>query len=414
MPAENRRPVSFVYSLELDLIQTLAVASIMFFTGMWLRKRVACLDRLNIPAAVIGGLLFAFINLILHDQFLNLKFDISMQSLCMVLFFTSIGTSARIPLLKKGGMQVIMFFVMATLFCFVQNFVGMGVSALFDVNPLFGVMAGSVTLVGGPATGMAFAPLFEESGLNGASTIAITAATFGIVCGGILGGPAGTYLIQRFSLRPKKESTAKELRQELSEEAPKISIEIEKEDSAFVMTIIIAAMAMGMGSILSYYFQMAGLTLPAYIGAMIIGAVLRNIDDQKGWFRMDQKTLDFAGGVALNIFLVVALMDLKLWELLHLAAPLAAVLSVQVILVLLFAMMVSFRVMGRDYESAVIASGFIGFVLGTTANAVANMRTIVSKYGAAPRAFLVVPMVGAFFIDFTNAIIITFFINWLK
>lgn len=147
---------------------------------------------------------------------------------------------------------------------------------------------------------------------------------------------------------------------------------------------------------------------------MIIGAVLRNIDDQKGWFRMDQKTLDFAGGVALNIFLVVALMDLKLWELLHLAAPLAAVLSVQVILVLLFAMMVSFRVMGRDYESAVIASGFIGFVLGTTANAVANMRTIVSKYGAAPRAFLVVPMVGAFFIDFTNAIIITFFINWLK
>lgn len=129
---------------------------------------------------------------------------------------------------------------------------------------------------------------------------------------------------------------------------------------------------------------------------------------------MDQKTLDFAGGVALNIFLVVALMDLKLWELLHLAAPLAAVLSVQVILVLLFAMMVSFRVMGRDYESAVIASGFIGFVLGTTANAVANMRTIVSKYGAAPRAFLVVPMVGAFFIDFTNAIIITFFINWLK
>jgi ESS family glutamate:Na+ symporter len=399
---------------ELDLIQTLAVASVMFFIGMWLRKRITFLDHLNIPAAVIGGLLFAGVNLLLHDRFVNLKFNTSMQSLCMVLFFTSIGTSARFPLLKKGGFQVTLFFLMATAFCFIQNFVGMAVSSLFGVSPLFGIMAGSVTLVGGPATGMAFAPLFEESGLAGAGAIAIVAATFGIVCGGVLGGPAGTYLIRRFGLDSKSGGSERKAEEPFAQEPPKISIEVEKEDTGFVMTIIIAAVAMGIGSILSFYFKLAGLTLPAYIGAMIVGSVLRNLDDQKGWFGMDQRTMDFAGGIALNIFLVVALMDLKLWELFHVAAPLAAILLAQVILVVLFALTVSFWIMGKDYESAVISSGFIGFVLGTTANAVSNMRTITAKYGSAPKAFLIVPMVGAFFIDFTNALIITFFVNWLK
>jgi ESS family glutamate:Na+ symporter len=174
------------------------------------------------------------------------------------------------------------------------------------------------------------------------------------------------------------------------------------------------AVAMGIGSIVSYYFQSLGWTLPAYIGAMIIGALFRNIDDKTNWFKIHQHTMDFAGGIALNIFLVVALMDLKLWELAHLAGPLTVVLLTQVILVVLFALLVSFRLMGKDYESAVMASGFIGFVLGTTANAVANMRTLTGKYGAAPKAFLVVPMVGAFFIDFANALIITFYLNWLQ
>ncbi|HUM46552.1 MAG TPA: sodium/glutamate symporter, partial [Chitinophagales bacterium] len=171
---------SGIYLLHLDLIQTLAIASIVYFLGMQLRKNISILERLNIPSAVIGGLLFAGINLILHDRYLNLKFDTSMQSLCMVLFFTTIGVSASLPLLKKGGMQVVIFLVMATVYCFLQNFAGMGVSALFGINPLFGVITGSVTLVGGPATGLAFAPLFESAGITGAATLAITAATFGI------------------------------------------------------------------------------------------------------------------------------------------------------------------------------------------------------------------------------------------
>ncbi|MBK9731062.1 MAG: sodium/glutamate symporter [Chitinophagaceae bacterium] len=408
-PAETIIPV-----LTLDLIQTLAIASIMYFLGMQLRKNIRMLERLNIPSAVIGGLLFAAVNLFLHDRYLNLKFDTSMQSLCMVLFFTTIGISASLPLLKKGGMQVVIFLLMATAFCFLQNFAGMGIAALFGVNPLLGVIAGSVTLVGGPATGLAFAPVFEKAGVTGASTLAITAATIGIVCGGIIGGPVGTYLIRRFKLKAPKNTSAGELKEEVTDTPHTVTIDTEREDSGFVLTIMIAAFAMGLGSIVSYYFQSLGWTLPAYIGAMIIGAVLRNIDDNTKWFKISQPVMDFIGSIALNIFLVVALMDLKLWELVHLAVPLAAILLAQVLVVVLFALTISFRLMGKDYESAVMAGGFIGFVLGTTANAVANMRTLVHKYGAAPRAFLVVPMVGAFFIDFTNAIIITFFLNWVK
>lgn len=408
-------PVSGVAitTLPLDLIQTLAIASIMYFIGMQLRKNISILEQLNIPSAVIGGLLFAGINLVLHDRYLNLKFDTSMQSLCMVLFFTTIGISASLSLLKKGGVQVVLFLLMATVFCFLQNFAGMGIASLFGVNPLLGVIAGSVTLVGGPATGLAFAPLFENAGVTGASTIAITAATIGIVCGGILGGPAGTYLIKRFNLKSPKDVATGELQNEVTDAPHTVTIDTEREDSGFVLTIMIAAFAMGLGSIVSYYFQSIGWTLPAYIGAMIIGALLRYMDDHTQWFRINQPIMDFVGGIALNIFLMVALMDLKLWELVHLAIPLAAILLTQVILVVLFALTVSYRLMGKDYQSAVMASGFIGFVLGTTANAVANMRTLVHKYGAAPRAFLIVPMVGAFFIDFTNAIIITFFLNWV-
>jgi ESS family glutamate:Na+ symporter len=191
-------------------------------------------------------------------------------------------------------------------------------------------------------------------------------------------------------------------------------VEVDREDSAFIRNLVVLGLAMGIGSIVSAKIQSLGITLPAYIGAMLVASVLRNLDDATSLLRIDVRAMEFAGNLALNIFLVVALMNLKLWELAGLALPLFVILVAQVIVVVLFALTVSFRVMGKDYESAVMASGFIGFVLGTTANAVANMRALVARFGAAPRAFLVVPLVGAFFIDFANAIIITFFVNWLK
>lgn len=399
--------------LKLDLLQTLTLAGLVYFAGIQLRRRIGVLDRLNIPSAVVGGLLFTLLVLLLRQQGVTLELNTALQSTLSVAFFTSIGMGASLALLRAGGIQVLIFLLFATVFCLVQNFVGMGIATAFDQNPLLGVMAGSVTLVGGPATGMAFAPIFEQAGLRGAGPLALTSATAGIVCGGLVGGPAGTWLIQRYGLRSASRSTA-ELSAELESGPETLVVEVEQEDSSLIRNLVVLALAMGLGSIVSGYIESLGVTLPAYIGAMLVASVLRNLDDRTGWFRIDQRAMEFVGNLALNIFLVVALMNLKLWELAHLALPLTVILIVQVLIVLLFAVTASFRLMGRDYDSAVMASGFVGFVLGTTANAVANMRALVARFGPAPRAFLVVPLVGAFFIDFTNAIIITLFVNWLK
>jgi ESS family glutamate:Na+ symporter len=403
--------------LKLDLLQTLTLAALVYFAGILLRRRIRWLDRLNIPAAVVGGLLFTLLVLLLRRWDISIQLDTAMQATLSVAFFTSIGMGASLALLRTGGIQVLFFLVLATLFCLVQNFLGIAIALGFQENPLLGVMAGSVTLVGGPATGLAFAPVFEEAGLRGAGPLALTAATVGIVCGGLVGGPVGTRLINSFGLKSAGKAgpdARREAEAELRDEPEVMVVEVEREDSGFIRNLVVLALAMAIGSVVSAQIQSLGVTLPAYIGAMLVASVLRNIDDVTGWLRIDHRAMEFVGNLALNIFLVVALMTLKLWELAGLALPLFAILAAQVLVVVLFALTVSFRVMGKDYESAVMSSGFIGFVLGTTANAVANMRALVARYGPAPRAFLVVPLVGAFFIDFTNAIIITVFVNWVK
>jgi glutamate:Na+ symporter, ESS family len=399
-------------SLKLDLLQTLTLAAVLYFIGLELRKRIGWLDRLNIPAAVVGGLIFALMVLAGRDRFLSVQLETVAQPLLSVAFFSTIGMGASLALLRAGGLQVVIFLVFATVFCFVQNFLGIAIAEGFGQNPLLGVMAGSVTLVGGPATGLAFAPLLEDAGLVGAGTLALTSATFGIVCGGLTGTPIGTWLIRRFNLTPSAPAGAGTREQPAAPVA--MVVEPDREDSPLIMNMIVLAVAMGIGSIVSRWFTDMGLTLPAYIGAMMVASVLRNIDDATGWLKIDPAAMDFVGGFALNIFLVVALMDLKLWQLAGQALPLFVILAAQVVVIAAFALTASFRLMGRDYDSAVMASGFVGFALGTTANAVANMRALVTKYGPAPRAFLVVPLVGAFFIDFANAIIITFFVNWLR
>ncbi len=400
-------------TLKLDLLQTLSLAAVLYLIGLQLRQRVAWLDRLNIPAAVVGGLLFALLVLVGRDRFLSVQLDTSAQSLLSVAFFSSIGMGASLALLRVGGIQVVIFLLFAILFCFVQNFLGMAIAHGFGEHPLLGVMAGSVTLVGGPATGLAFAPMLEEAGLVGAGTLALTSATFGIVCGGLAGTPVGTWLIKRHDLKPSAPPEALETEEELLKPQTLV-VETHREDAPLILNMIVLAAAMGLGSILSRWFTSLEWTLPAYIGAMLVASIFRNLDDRTGWLRIDPTAMDFVGGFALNIFLVVALMDLKLWQLAGQALPLFVILAAQVVVITIFALTVSFRLMGRDHDSAVMAAGFVGFALGTTANAVANMRALVTKFGPAPRAFLVVPLVGAFFIDFANAIIITFFVNWLR
>ena len=400
-------------TLKLDLLQTLTLAAVVFYLGLVLRRRIRILDRLNIPSAVIGGLLFAAVVLVARNRLLNFELDTAMQPTLNVAFFTTIGMGASVAVLRAGGIQVVTFLVLSIFFCFIQNLLGIAVASGFGEHPLLGVLAGSVTLVGGPATGLAFAPQFEQAGLEGAAVVAITAATFGIVCGGILGGPIGTRLIRRYGLESGGASRA-ELKAELTDRPDELIVEVDKEDTGLIRNMVVLGLAMGLGSVLSYFIQSLGVTLPAYIGAMAVASVLRNIDDSRGWFKIDHKAMEFMGNTALNLFLVVALMNLKLWQLWDLAVPLATILLLQVVIVGVAAYYASFPTMGKDYDSAVIASGFIGFVLGTTANAVANMRALVARFGPAPRAFLVVPLVGAFFIDFFNALIITLFLNWLR
>lgn len=396
--------------LQLDAVQTLALAGIALFLGYALCRVIPVLGRYNLPPPVIGGLVFAIAAWIAYERDATLfVLDTGLQSPLMIAFFTTIGVNASLRLLKISGRQVVVFLLLASLFAVAQNLLGMAVAVGFDLHPLFGVLAGSTTLTGGPATGLAFAPLYEAAGVEGAESIAVAAAMSGIVLGGLIGGPVITVLIRRFGLvssRPQDHSAPDD-----DALAPVVT-EAQREYGA-LKSIVVILVAMWLGSWVSAWISTTGITLPAYVGAMLVGAVIRNIDDATGWIGMSVPTTDLIGNVCLALFLSVALMNLKLWELAGLALPLLVNLGLQVAMVAAFCVVV-FRVMGRDYDAAVMGGGFIGFMLGTTANAMAVMRTLVERYGAAPRAFLVAPLVGAFFIDFTNALIITGFINFWR
>jgi ESS family glutamate:Na+ symporter len=397
--------------VSLDLVQTLALAAVVFVVGVQLKKYVPLLERLSIPAAVIGGVGFAVVNLFLHDGVLSLSLDTSAQSLFMIAFFTSIGMSASLDVLKKGGVPMIALLAIATAFGFMQNLVGVATAFALDVHPLLGVMAGSLTMLGGPATGMAFAELFRNAGVEAAGVVAITAATVGILFGGLVGGPIGARLIRKNGLT----APAGETREDSIPFAQRtISIQMNQEGGNFSLTLLILGGVMGVGSLIGYGMSEIGWTLPAYIGAMIVGAAVRNLLDARGSSLMNVPLIQFLGGVSLNIFLVIALMNLQLWELVNLAIPLTVILTVQIGWCIVVLLTAGLWLFGRDYDAAIVAGGFAGFVLGTTANAVANMQTLSDKYGFAPRAFLIVPVVGGFFIDFTNAVMINIFLNWFS
>jgi ESS family glutamate:Na+ symporter len=411
--------------IQLDLVATLAAAGLVLFAGYAIQRRVALLSRHNIPAPVVGGLLVALAITALraagHEA---VRFDTTLQPPLMIAFFTSIGFGASIPLLRRGGPAVALFLLLATAVAVLQNLMGAFVAAAIGVPPLLGVLAGSVTLTGGPATGLAFAPLFEQAGVTGAASLAVAAAMVGIVCGGIIGGPIGTRLIERFGMRPAARPEAPAHPSESAsdlvlshEPADPVPPAVAGEDpgaQALLKGVVCLLAAMAAGAWIGKGFAALGLTLPAYIGAMLAAAALRNLDDVTRWIGLPHRLLDDLGNAALALFIAMALMTLKLWEIANLALPLAVILAAQVALVALVAFLWVARFMGKDYDAAVMASGFVGFMLGTTANAMANMGVLTELYGPAPRAYLVVPMVGAFFIDFTNAIIITVFLNLLR
>ena len=405
--------------LTLDFINTVAFAGLVLFAGHGVRSAAPLLARYNVPAPVIGGLLVAAVVAAARSAGVSLvTFDTRMQTPLMIAFFTTIGFGASLSLLRVGGPQVVVFTVLCSMLAVIQNAVGAFIAWLLGLHPLFGVLNGSVTLTGGPATGLAFAPLFEAAGVPGAATIAVASAMAGIISGGLIGGPIGTVLVRRH--RPAlaggppnghRTIAAQVVEDQLPEPAASAPAGEDKESYALLKALVVILCAMWLGSIVSGRLEAWGLTLPAYIGAMLVAAVIRNVDDTTRIVGLSQRTIDDLGNVALSLFLVLALMTLRLWELAGLALPMVIILMFQVGLIAAVCFWPVFQAMGRDYDAAVMSGGLCGFMLGTTANAMANMEALVDRFGPAPRAFLVVPMVGAFFIDFINAVLITVCLN---
>lgn len=398
---------------QLDAIQTVAFGGLVLLLGYALCRYIPVLAKYNLPEPVVGGLVVALASWWAYSQGSALyTLDTSLQQPLMIAFFTTIGLNASLALLKVSLRPVLIFLALSIGFAFCQNLIGIAVAGMFDIHPLFGVLAGSATLTGGPATGLAFAPMFEAAGLVGAESIAVTSAMAGIVLGGVIGGPVITKLIaQQKVVTPG--AKASDRNTDLPGPNPE-RVHIENDgDREFnaLKSIIILLLLLWVGGFISQGFTAIGLTLPAYIGAMLAGAIVRNIDDLTGWFKLSIHTLEMIGNVCLALFLAVALMNLKLWELAGMGAPLLVNLVLQMLAVAAFAWVI-FGAMGRDYDAAVMGGGFIGFMLGTTANAMAVMRKLAARYGLAPRAFLIAPLVGAFFIDFANALIITGFVNF--
>jgi ESS family glutamate:Na+ symporter len=405
--------------LNLDLIQTVAFAGLMLFMGYGIKRQVAVFARYNIPAPVVGGLPVAAVLAVVHAMgWPTLVFDTTLQVPLQNSFFASIGFGASLLVLRRGGPLVAVMMVVASVAALLQNVVGGTTALLLGEHPLMGVLAGSTTLTGGPATGLAFAPLFEQAGVPGAATLAVSAAMAGIIAGGLLGGPIATYLLQR---RPSwiPVQAAKEPMEHLVEERTPEPLELapvgeDVQAYGLLKHFVLLAVSVGAGAWVSAGIAKLGLTLPAYIGAMIVAACIRNLDDRTGMIGISQRTMDDLGEVALTLFLVMALMTLRLWELAGVVIPLLVILAMQFALVAAICVFAIPRIMGRDYDAVVMAGGFCGFMLGTTANAMANMGALVERYGPAPKAYLVVPLVGAFGIDFVNGLLITATINFWR
>ena len=409
--------------LELDMIQAIGLAVILLIIGRFLRNKIGFFEKYCIPAPVIGGFLFAIIAFILKQaNIMEIKFDTTLQQFFMVMFFTSVGFNASLQVLKKGGKKVFTFLLAAIGLVILQNLLAVGLAPFVGLHPLLALMTGSTPMTGGHGTAAAIAPTVEALGFKGAdtaSTIAIAAATFGLIGGSMIGGPIADRLIKKNNLLPtdiinerKNEHFEKK---DIDENVRKEDLPIldaEKFSYAFFYILI----AMGLGSYLSIILKalLPALSLPVYIGPMIIAAIMRNIFDASEKLHAPIHEISVIEDVSLNLFLAMALMSLKLWQLIDLAVPVIILLLAQVVLIYFYLIFVTFKVMGSDYDAAVMVSGHAGFGLGATPNGIANMRSVTEKYIYSKVAFFVIPLVGALFIDFFNVSIITMFVSFFK
>lgn len=394
-----------MYKLSLDMYQTLALAVVVLVIGSTLKKQVKFLEKFCIPSPVVGGILFAFLSCILYKlNILEFQFDETLKSICMMVFFTSVGFNANLKILKSGGINLVLLLVCICVLILCQNGLAVALAKALHVSPLVGLSAGSISMVGGHGTAGAFGPVLEDFGMEGATTLCTAAATFGLVAGSLMGGPLGRKLIIK---RDLLKSAKTELKEELKEEQSKYRRSAQRYSTAAFQL----AIAMGLGTLVSMLLSKTGMTFPSYIGAMIVAAIMRNICEYSSKYEVHMGEIKDVGGICLSLFLGIAMITLKLWQLASLALPLVVLLCAQTLLMFLFAYFVVFNVMGRDYDAAVLSAGVCGFGMGATPNAMANMQAITTKFAPAVKPYLLVPIVGSMFADFINSLCITFFIN---
>ena len=399
-------------NIKMDMIQTVGLAVIILILGRFLRKKVKFFETYCIPSPVVGGFLFAIINLILRKSNLVIfEFDNTLQSFFMTLFFTSIGFNASWRLLKVGGKKVGMFLIMAIVLVILQNIVAVGVGYLTGVDPLIALLTGSTAMTGGHGTAAAMAPIVEELGHTGAKSVAIAAATFGLIAGSSLGGPLANRLIKGKKLEVVAERVDNE---KVRNDEFLFNNDVRKLDGEnFAKAFFLILLSMFIGSYVSTFLNQF-LNFPNYIGPIIVAAILRNISDHTTKFDLHYEEVHILEDVSLNLFLGMAMISLKLWELSSVAGQLAVLLLAQALLAWVFIYFVTFRFMGRNYDAAVLSAGHVGFGLGATPNGIANMQSVCDKYKHSHIAFFVMPIVGALFIDFFNVAIISGFFSFLS
>ncbi|MGE6258374.1 sodium/glutamate symporter [Heyndrickxia sporothermodurans] len=395
-------------NLEFNQITTVFLAVALLMLGGLILKKISFLNKFCIPAPVIGGLLFAILVTVFKQTgIMNITLDTSLQNLFMLTFFTTVGLGASFKLVKLGGKLLIIYWLACGVLALCQNLIGISLAKVLGLEPLLGIMVGAVSMEGGHGAATAFGGTLEEIGVHSALSVGLAAATFGLIAGGLVGGPTVKYLITKYKLQPTELDGMKEV----AAASESSSIDSKK----FMSQILIITFCMTAGSYLGDLFSNAtGFVLPSYVGAMFVAVIVRNILDAINKEAVDMTSINLIGDVTLGIFLSMALMSIKLWEVANLALPMVIIVIVQVIFIVLLSVFVLFRLLGKNYDAAVMVGGFTGHGLGATPNAMANMSAITDQFGPSRKAFLVVPIVGAFLIDvFAMPIIITS-INLLK
>lgn len=398
--------------LELDAITTLAIASLLYLLGIFIVNHVSILRKLCIPAPVIGGLIFSILVAILQStNIITIKLDSEfIQNFFMLAFFTTIGLGASLKLLRLGGKVLILYFIFCGFLAVFQNLISVSLAKVLNIPPLLGLTAGSMSMEGGHGNAAAYGQTIRDMGFDSALTAALAAATLGLVAGGLVGGPVVKFLITKYNLKSEHaEETTTDYGNVKSNEYLHNRM---NPTTIFFLQFTIVTICMAIGSYLGNTFsELTGINIPIYVGAMFVAVIIRNISEYNNLNLIDMKFVDKISDISLSLFLSIALMSIQLTEIYQLALPLIIIVLIQVVFIVLFSIFIVFRGLGKDYDAAVLIGGFIGHGLGATPNAMANLDVITKKFGASPKSYLVVPIVGAFLIDLLGVPIVTTFIN---